>query len=56
MHEIGNRSIGESWLTFEGPGRYKGILSRLGDALRHPIPAMATDIQRLLVRAPFLVK
>jgi len=54
VHEKGNRSIRESRLTCEEPGRYKGILSRLGDALRYPIPPVATDIQRLLVRAPLL--
>lgn len=41
---MGNHGIGEPWLTCEGLGRYKGILSRLGDALRDPIPAVATDI------------
>jgi len=51
-----NGSIGESWLTRGGPGRYKGILSRLGDALRYPVSAVATDIQRLLVGAPKSVK
>lgn len=55
-HETRNNSIGESWLTLKGPGRYKGILSGLGDALRYPIPTMATDIQRLLVSPPSVVE